>query len=73
MNPLINLFRELSGLFVDDGALALAILIVVALAALMILLMPSQSLAAGAILLFGCLGVLFVNVVRAAQYKGIHL
>jgi len=73
MNPLINLFRELSGLFVDDGALALAILTVVALAALTIFLLPSQSLVAGAILLFGCLGVLFVNVARAAQYRGVHL
>jgi len=73
MSALINLFRELIGLFVDDGALALAILTVVALAALTIFLLPSQSLAAGAILLLGCLGVLFVNVVRAAQYKSAHL
>ena len=73
MSALINLFRELIGLFVDDGALALAILTVVALAALTIFLLPSQSLAAGAILLLGCLGVLFVNVVRAAQYKNAHL
>jgi len=66
MNTLIDFFHQLAGLFVDDASLALEILAIVVLAALLIFLMPSQPLAAGAILLFGCLGVLFVNVVRAA-------
>jgi hypothetical protein len=64
MNALA-VFRELIGLFVDDGSLALAILAVVLLASAFATLMPDVPLAAGAILLFGCLGVLLANVARA--------
>jgi hypothetical protein len=69
MSALTGLLRGLSGLFVDDGSLALAILCIVLLAALLAFLMPSLSLAVGAILLFGCLAVLFANVLRAARHK----
>ena len=64
---LASVWRELAGLFVDDGALALAIVAVVLLAGILATLMPDIPLAAGAILLFGCLGVLFCNAVRAGQ------
>jgi hypothetical protein len=64
---LTSVWRELAGLFVDDGALALAIVAVVLLAGILATLMPDIPLAAGAILLFGCLGVLFSNAVRAGQ------
>jgi hypothetical protein len=64
---LISVWRELAGLFVDDGALALAIVAVVLLAGILATLMPDIPLAAGPILLFGCLGVLFSNAVRAGQ------
>jgi uncharacterized membrane protein YdjX (TVP38/TMEM64 family) len=69
MNTLVAILRELAGLFVDDDALALAILAVVMLAAMAAILIPELPLAAGAILLFGCLGVLLVNVIssRAAR------
>jgi hypothetical protein len=67
MKMLLGLLRELAGLFVDDGALALAILGVVALAAIFVALMPGASLLAGAVLLFGCLGVLILNTMRAAS------
>lgn len=67
MSALMSLLRQLAGLFVDDGWLAFAILCIVALAAVLALLMPRLSLAAGAVLLFGCLGVLLVNVISAAQ------
>ena len=69
MSALMSLLRQLAGLFVDDGWLAFAILCIVALAAVLALLMPRLSLAAGAVLLFGCLGVLLVNVIRAAQHE----
>ena len=36
MNALITLGRELAGLFVDDGSLALAILGIIAVAALLV-------------------------------------
>ncbi len=67
MTALANMLRELAGLFVDDGALALAIIAIVALAGIVAMLIPDVPLAAGAILLFGCLGVLLSNVARAGQ------
>jgi uncharacterized membrane protein YdjX (TVP38/TMEM64 family) len=63
---IVNALREIAGLFVDDGWLALSIVAVVALAAA-ISLLPGASLAAGGLLLFGCLGALALNVFRAAQ------
>ena len=69
MNTLVAVFRELAGLFVDDGSLALAILAVVVLAAISATLMPGVPLAAGAILLLGCLGVLLANVARAGHRR----
>jgi hypothetical protein len=65
MTMLANVLRELAGLFVDDGALALAIVAVVALAGITAML--GFTLAAGAILLFGCLGVLLANTVSAGR------
>jgi hypothetical protein len=67
MNVLIGVLRELIGLFVDDGSLALMILAVVILAGIFVTLAPDLQLAAGAVLLFGCLGVLVANVARAAR------
>jgi hypothetical protein len=67
MMTLGSVLREIAGLFVDDGALALAIIAIVALAGIAATLMPDVPLAAGAILLFGCLGVLFSNAVRAGR------
>ena len=62
-------FRELAKLFVDDGALALAILAIVVLACLVAHLMPGSDAAVGTILLLGCLGVLVANVSRAARTR----
>lgn len=58
------LLRELAGLFVDDGALALAFLAVVSLAGTLAVLMPDTPLAAGAVLLFGCLAALVSSTCR---------
>jgi hypothetical protein len=65
MSALVAVYRGLTGLFVDDGSLALAILMVVLLAGAFATLMPDVPLAAGAILLLGCLGVLLANVARS--------
>ena len=65
MNLLVGTFQELVGLFVDDGALALAIVAVVIVAGISAFLIPATPLVSGAILLFGCLGVLILNVTRA--------
>jgi hypothetical protein len=69
MSTLGSVFRELLGLFVDDGALAVEILAVVVLAGMSAILLPSVPLAAGSILLLGCLGVLFQNVASAARRR----
>ncbi len=68
MKTLAAACRELIGLFIDDGSLALAILTVILLAGVSTYLMPDVPIAGGIILLFGCLGVLLANVVRAGQH-----
>jgi hypothetical protein len=68
MKTLTATFGEVIGLFVDDGSLALAILAVVILAGIFAILIPDVQLVAGAILLFGCLGVLVANVFSTARH-----
>ena len=63
----MTVIRELIGLFVDDGALAIAILGVVAFAALVAAAVPGMPLAAGAILVLGCPGVLLINILIASR------
>ena len=67
MSASMAVIRELIGLFVDDGALAIAILGVVAFAALVAAAVPGMPLAAGAILVLGCPGVLLINILRASR------
>jgi hypothetical protein len=67
MKTLIGIFGELAGLFIDDGLLALAIIVVVVLAAIIAAIAPAVPIAAGIVLLAGCLGALFSNVVRAGK------
>jgi hypothetical protein len=64
MNPLGAAVRELGGLFVDDGWLALEIVAVVTFAGIVAKLIPDVPSAAGGVLLLGCLGALFANVVQ---------
>jgi hypothetical protein len=66
MSALGNVARELTGLFVDDGWLAPAILGMVAFTAIVSMLVP-DPLATGVVLLLGCLGVLVANVASAAR------
>jgi hypothetical protein len=66
VSVLRNIVRELAGLFVDDGWLALAILGVVAFSAVVSTLVLDQ-LATGVVLLLGCLGVLVADVAAAVQ------
>jgi hypothetical protein len=69
MKALSVAFREVAGLFVDDGSLALEILAVVILAAIAATFLPAVPLAAGGILLLGCVGVLFANVTTATRRR----
>jgi hypothetical protein len=67
MKIITSVFREVAGLFVEDGSLALQIVVVVIISGVFARLFPDSTSAAGAILLFGCLGVLSANVARAAR------
>ena len=67
MNTAEATLRALTRLFVDDGSLALQIVGVVVLATLSAILIPDIQMAAGGILLLGCLGVLLANVARAGE------
>jgi hypothetical protein len=67
MTMLVTSFRMLFGLFVEDGSLALAIIVIILLSSIFATLMPDLPLAAGAVLLVGSLGVLFANVMKAAR------
>ena len=58
MTMLVTTFRLLLGLFFDDGWLAMAIILIVLLSWLFSTVLPDMPLAAGAVLLIGCLGVL---------------
>jgi len=62
---LAGIARELAGLFVDDGKLAIAILAVVAVAAIVASFIP--GLTAGVVLLAGTLFVLFANVMAVQR------
>lgn len=66
MTTLATTFRMLAGLFVDDGSLALAIIVIVLLSGIIATQVPDLPLAAGVVLLVGCLGVLLANVMKAA-------
>jgi hypothetical protein len=75
MTMLATAAQTVVGLFVDDGSLALAILAVVVLSGITITLVPDMPLVSGAVLLGGCLGVLFANVMKATGRKsrGVHM
>jgi hypothetical protein len=57
--------RELLGLFVDDGMLAITIIAVIVVAAIVASFVP--GLTAGVVLLAGSLFVLFANVMAARR------
>ena len=69
MSLIRSIVRELFGLFVDDGAFALLILLTVAVAALIALALPGMQALAGALLLFGCLALLFFSATRAGARR----
>jgi hypothetical protein len=66
MNAISQALRDVVGLFVDDGALAFSIIVVVVAAAIVAAVLPGTA-GAGLVLVVGCLAVLLVNVLRAAR------
>lgn len=67
MRTLTAILREVAGLFVDDGSLALAILAIVAVAAFLAIVLKVSAFVVGLVLLGGCVAVLIENVIRTAQ------
>jgi hypothetical protein len=70
MDTLNALLKEAIGMFVDDGSLAIAILIIVAVATWVSLRFEQGSLETGAILFVGCLAALVENVIRTVRKSG---
>ena len=65
MKMLAGTARELIGLFVDDGMLAVALVAVIVIAAIVASLAPGTT--AGVVLLAGSLFVLFANVMAVPR------
>ncbi|MGA9891697.1 MAG: hypothetical protein WBQ55_04865 [Xanthobacteraceae bacterium] len=63
----ITASRELLGLFLEDEFLTLGILFVAGVATVITKTWPVDSLTAGAGLLFGCLAVLVIGVLRTSH------
>jgi hypothetical protein len=66
MSTFILVVRELIGLFIDDGSLAIAIAAVVALA-LGVAAVDGPALVTGSVLFFGPLIVLLENISRTVR------
>lgn len=64
MPLLTSIFRELLGLFVDDGALALHLLALIAAVAAAVRLAGLDPLLGGALLLVGCIAILALSLRR---------
>lgn len=63
-------FRELLGLFVDDGSLALQVVVLIAAVAALVKGAGLAPLAGGGLLLLGCLVILARSLARAARRGG---
>ncbi|ESY87658.1 hypothetical protein NKI51_03220 [Mesorhizobium australicum] len=70
MNVLRLVAREVIGMFVDDGNLALLALVLVAAVTAAVKLLALPPLLGGALLLVGCLAILLQSVRRAARQSG---
>jgi hypothetical protein len=67
MNLIVAAFKQLIGLFVEDGTLALFLIIWVGIAALGLPRVPIDSSWDGVILFAGCVAILIENVIRASR------
>jgi len=69
MNILRIAVKELIGMFIDDGSLALFTLILIVVVAGAVRLVGLPPLAGGILLLVGCLAILVQSVQRAASRR----
>lgn len=67
MTLIKSIFSELWGLFVDDGALAVQVLALVASVTLMTKVAGIDALIAAVVLLCGCIVILIASVLRRAK------
>ena len=64
MKFLVSVFRELLGLFVDDGSLALQLVILIAAVAGAVRLAGLDALEGAGLLLIGCIVILILSLRR---------
>lgn len=69
MNALKAMLREMFGLFVDDGSLAIAVLGWLALLRLLLPQLPVPALWHGVILFTGLLAILLESALRRARQR----
>ncbi|MBY3346716.1 hypothetical protein [Rhizobium laguerreae] len=69
MNILKLAFREFFGMFIDDGALALAALLLIAVVGVLVKFAHVVGLLVAVLFLLGCLLILAESVARAARKK----
>ncbi|MBI1417804.1 MAG: hypothetical protein GC146_11325 [Limimaricola sp.] len=67
MSFALSVLKELFSLFVDDGNLALQVLVLIAAVTALVRLAGLAPLAAGMLLLLGCLAILAVSLRRALR------
>jgi len=65
-NGLIAMLRKVFGLFVDDGSMALGILVWIFALHVVIPIVPMDEPVAAPVLFLGCVGILIENVLRAS-------
>jgi len=68
INRLFSMAREVFGLFVDDGSLALSILVWIFALHVVAPIVFTQTWAAP-VLFLGCVGILIENVLRASRQQ----
>ncbi|MBV9701453.1 MAG: hypothetical protein JO163_01875 [Methylobacteriaceae bacterium] len=69
MSILQSIARELYGLFVDDGSLALAILVLMGAIAVLRVTLPLSPDVIGPAIFIGCAAILVENVLRRARRR----
>jgi hypothetical protein len=67
MSMLKSILREVIGLFIDDGMLALLCVALIAAVTVAILLLGLPGLWGATLLLIGCIAILAWSVTRAAK------
>lgn len=67
MKLIVTAFKQLIGLFVEDGTLALLLIIWVGIAAMVLPRVPINSSWNATILFVGCVIILVENVIRAGR------